>query len=33
MLPVGTPVFDGDEELALLRQQFPGIDSGTYMRQ
>jgi predicted ABC-type ATPase len=28
MLPSGTPVFDGDKELALLRQQFPGIDSG-----
>jgi predicted ABC-type ATPase len=28
MLPSGTPVFDGDKELALLRQQFPGLDSG-----
>lgn len=28
MLPPGTPVFDGDKELALLRQQFPGLDSG-----
>jgi predicted ABC-type ATPase len=28
MLPPGTPVFDGDKELALLREQFPGLDSG-----
>ena len=28
MLAPGTPVFDGDKELALLKQQFPGIDSG-----
>ncbi len=28
MLPPGTPIFDGDKELALLRQQFPGLDSG-----
>jgi predicted ABC-type ATPase len=28
MLPPGTPVFDGDKELALLRQKFPGLDSG-----
>ncbi|SDP43693.1 Predicted ABC-type ATPase [Mucilaginibacter sp. OK268] len=28
MLPSGTPVFDGDKELARLRQQFPGLDSG-----
>jgi predicted ABC-type ATPase len=28
MLPFGTPVFDGDKELDLLRQEFPGIDSG-----
>ncbi|EHQ26979.1 zeta toxin family protein [Mucilaginibacter paludis] len=28
MLPFGTPIFDGDKELALLRQQFPGLDSG-----
>ena len=28
MLPLGTPVFDGDKELALLRKQFAGIDSG-----
>lgn len=28
MLAPGTPVFDGDKQLALLRDQFPGIDSG-----
>lgn len=28
MLPPGTPVFDGDKEIALLRQRFPGLDSG-----
>lgn len=28
ILPPGTPVFDGDKELAILRQQFPGLDSG-----
>ena len=28
MLGPGTPIFDGDKELALLRQQFPGTDSG-----
>ncbi|MBB6131655.1 hypothetical protein [Mucilaginibacter lappiensis] len=28
MVPPGTPIFDGDKELALLRKQFPGLDSG-----
>ncbi|MBB6129408.1 zeta toxin family protein [Mucilaginibacter lappiensis] len=28
MLAPGTPVFDGDKELALLKQQFPDTDSG-----
>jgi len=28
MVPPGTPIFDGDKELALLRKQFPDLDSG-----
>jgi predicted ABC-type ATPase len=28
MVPPGTPIFDGDKELTLLRQQFPGLNSG-----
>jgi predicted ABC-type ATPase len=28
MVPPGTPIFDGDKELALLRRQFPDVDSG-----
>ncbi|WEA01670.1 zeta toxin family protein [Mucilaginibacter sp. SJ] len=28
MLAPGTPIFDGDKEIALLRQQFPTTDSG-----
>jgi len=28
MVPPGTPIFDGDKELTLLRKQLPDIDSG-----
>lgn len=28
MVPPGTPIFDGDKEFALLKAQFPGLDSG-----
>ena len=27
MVPLGTPIFDGDKEFILLKKQFPGLDS------